>query len=640
MQHFKFKVGSFHIRRVYLFACLSVIFLIGGMQLLTQTNLQLQRDKAELINTAGTQRTISQRISKKMLMLEKENVDKEDLIRRIKDLDQRWGNVHRRLKNAEDGFGIPQGKNPVVDSLFHLIQPSKDKISFAIASLHKDLSNDEIRAISSSVLGMEDVYLQLMDQIVMQYQLDLQESLHALSHVELLLSFGCILIILVEFMLIFRPAFKSMKFQHEQLKAAYTEQEQLNKELSVTEEELRQSMETLEATNEELEYARKRAEQAAQAKADFLSTMSHEIRTPMNGVIGITHLLLEDNPKPSQKENLKSLKFSAENLLSLINDILDFSKIEAGKVELEYVDFSLSNLMEGIMFSLDILAKEKDISLTYSIDPQLPDIVTTDPSRLTQILNNLLGNAIKFTLHGSVSLTISKGEASEKECHYIFEVRDTGIGIPEEKLDSIFHVFSQANTSTSRIYGGSGLGLSITRRLVELMGGSLEVQSEVHKGSCFCFSLPISIHERRIEAEEANMKGPQLMLQGFRILVAEDNRMNILVISQFLKKWVADFTIVENGLLAVNEARDKQYDLILMDLQMPVMDGLQACMEIRKFDQEIPIIALTASATLEAQNQAVENGISDFATKPFVPEELLKKMERYLRQKHQNSFKG
>ena len=640
MQHFKLKIGSFHIRRIYLFASISVVFLIGGTQLLTQNNLQLQKAKAEVINTAGMQRTISQRISKKMLLLEKENVDKADLIRRIKELDQKWGNIHNKIKNAENGFGIPHGKKPQVDSLFRLIQSPKDKISLAIASLHKDLGKEEIHTISSGVLGQEDVYLKLMNQIVMEYQLDLQESLQELSLLELLLSLVCILIILVEFMLIFRPAFKSLNAQNTQLIAAYTEQEQLNKELSNAQEELRQSMETLIDTNAELEYAINRAEQAAVAKAEFLSTMSHEIRTPMNGVIGITHLLLEDNPKPSQEENLNSLKFSAENLLSLINDILDFSKIDAGKVELEKVDFSLSTLLEGIMYSLNIQAQEKNIALTFHIDPHLPDIINTDPSRLTQILNNLLGNAIKFTKQGSVNLKISKGETAEKGCYYNFEVIDTGIGIPEDKLDSIFQTFSQANTSTSRMYGGSGLGLSITRKLLELMGGSIEVQSEMHKGSCFRFSVPFIIHERQVESSEPDRTRQQFLLRDYRILVAEDNRMNMLVISQFLKKWQADFIIVENGLLAVNEAKENQYDLILMDLQMPVMDGLQACREIRKFNRDIPIIALTASATQEAQNEAVEIGINDFATKPFVPAELLNKIGRYLRQKHQNSLKG
>lgn len=376
---------------------------------------------------------------------------------------------------------------------------------------------------------------------------------------------------------------------------------------------------------EDLLQAKIEAEIATRSKAQFLSMMSHEIRTPLNAIIGLTHILLMDVPKDSQLENLKSIKFSADNLLVIINDILDYNKIESGKIQFETIDFQIGDFSHGIIRTFKPLAEEKNLVLKLEIDPSLPPVITGDKTRLSQILVNLLSNAIKFTPRGSVTLKISKLGIRQKQVRVGFQVIDTGIGIEDDAKGRIFEDFIQARQDTTRKYGGTGLGLAIVKKLVEMQGGKIDVTSKVGKGTSFNVELSFYYASKLPEThEKAGMQFTPLT--GISVLLAEDNKINQLVAKQFLNRWEIEFEIVENGEQAYEAVKSKAFNLILMDLEMPVMDGYEATRKIRELSDpvksNIPIIALSASAMNEIQEKAKKTGMNSFVTKPFEPCDL------------------
>jgi len=381
--------------------------------------------------------------------------------------------------------------------------------------------------------------------------------------------------------------------------------------------------------------ARQKAEEAALSKQVFMSTMSHEIRTPLNEVIGITNLLMQGNPREDQIDFIRTLKFSGNHLLTLVNDVLDYNKMESGKIVFEQTQFNLSDFLNEIIRSYSFRSKAKNLSFELKKDQNLPQEVIGDPIRLNQILSNLLSNALKFTNTGGINVLVRESSRNGNQTKIEFTVSDTGIGIAKEKHSLVFDGFTQASPDTTRQYGGTGLGLAICKKLIELQGGTLELDSEPGKGSTFRFEITLGISERSGEARKEEIQESYAGLEGKKILVAEDNKINFFVANKFLTSWGVRVAHAENGQIALEKVSSEDFDLILMDLQMPVMDGIEASRIIRKSDnpkiKNIPIVALTAAIMSESHDKIEDLKINDYVLKPFKPHDLFERILKHVR---------
>ena len=373
---------------------------------------------------------------------------------------------------------------------------------------------------------------------------------------------------------------------------------------------------------EAMRHAKNIADEANRAKSAFLAVISHEIRTPMTGIMGMIRLMLESNLDTEQKEYAQTIQYSGDALLALLNDILDFSKIEEGRMEIENVNFDVRRMIDSVVMLMSGRAKERNIELTAQVSDDLPEYLKGDPTRLRQVLLNLIGNAIKFTEKGGVKLIMNCEPGENQNMNVYFGVQDTGIGISEAAQKNLFTPFSQADSSISRRFGGTGLGLAICKRLIEAMGGDIHIDSTEGQGSLFYFIIPMKIGTKVVENRQAEAVDQP---KNLNILVADDNEINQKVLIGLLKKDHHNVTAVNNGQEALDIIQSQKFDLVLMDMEMPVMNGLEATKAIRELDSkagQTPIISMTANVIKEDIQRCLDAGMNDYVSKPIDPDKL------------------
>lgn len=387
----------------------------------------------------------------------------------------------------------------------------------------------------------------------------------------------------------------------------------------------------------ELIEARDIAQKATSAKSEFLSKISHEIRTPLNAIIGLTNILMNEEHNRSQGHYLQSMKYSADSLLGIINEVLDFSKIEAGKITFESIPFNFRHLINGIQQTFEFRANEIGLEFKSILDDTIPRIIEGDRVKLNQILLNLVGNAMKFTTEGHIYLITEMLQKTDADLLIRFTVEDTGIGIAHDKVDKVFESFSQEGDDTTRKFGGTGLGLTITKRFIEGQNGSIHVESEQGKGSRFIFEMPFKYdpkHKENSLIDKAWSKDLS-MVKGKSILVAEDNLMNQLVLQKMLEKWAPKLEMVSNGQLALDKLETEDFDLVFLDVQMPIKDGISTVKDWRNYEanhlrERVPVVALTADAFSESRQRVIDAGMDDFLSKPIEISELRRVLHKYL----------
>ena len=384
---------------------------------------------------------------------------------------------------------------------------------------------------------------------------------------------------------------------------------------------------------EELKAAKHVAEAAREAEKQFLARMSHEIRTPLNAIIGMTHLLYDTRPNIQQRDYLDGLRTSADLLLKLISDILDISKIEAGEIKVNAKEFDLPGVLKSLQKTFQLKTEKENIEILIDIEDDIENLIIGDELLLNQILLNLMGNAVKFTDDGEVGVRVRRGEQIKGRTNFEFEVFDTGIGIPTKELDMIFENFKQADHEGKYLKGGTGLGLAICKQLIELQGGKISVASQPDTGTNFYFNLPLIETDKKSIIKKLVsdfMSGD--FKSDHRLLIVEDNMMNQKYITNLLKKWSVKYELANHGMEAVEMARKQKFDLVFMDISMPIMDGYEATIQIRSqknLNQNTPIIALTASAILSQKNKALAVGMNDFLAKPFKPKQLREMISKH-----------
>ncbi len=598
-------------RKLYIFSLLTIAVSILLSQLIVQYKLSRNLNDSKIINISGKQRMLSQKLTKQILILNyiSDPKDNNTELNETSEIITLWKFNQNVLEMGSDSLGFPKTKSPEIQKLFNVIKPNFNSIVDAatqfILNKKQDIKEKENKELIQIILKNQDVFLPKMNEIVAQYEKEAAEKVALQSKIEYaFLAFNLIVLLLI-FIFIFKPTYTKV---------------------------LRLISKILDSEKKALQLAYD-SKRTSEAKQNFLANMSHEIRTPMNAIMGMSRQLIKSELNDEQRNYLSNITNASENLLVIINDVLDLAKLESGKLSIEKIPFDPKQVMENVMKVMMFKAEEKGISLTNSFcDLALSPVLIGDPFRINQVLLNLVSNAVKFTKKGNVDLSCKVLKDNETFQELELKVIDTGVGMDQSFLKYLFEKFSQEYESTSRKHGGTGLGMSISKNLIDNMGGEILVESEKGKGTTVYVRFSIEKGNELDLIKKDTDTVDTKIFKDKKILVVDDNVMNRMVATLILNEFEVLISEAGNGEEAVEYLKNNDCDLVLMDLQMPISNGYEATIIIReKLQLNTPIIALTANVIEGEREKCIDTGMNDYLSKPFDEEQFLEILSKWLK---------
>lgn len=598
-------------RKLYIFSLFTIAVSILLSQLIVQYNLSRNLNDSKIINISGKQRMLSQKLTKQILILNyiSDPKDNNTELNEASEIITLWKFNKNVLEMGSDSLGFPRTKSPELQKLFNVIKPNFNSIVDAatkfIQNKKQGIKANENKELIQIILKNQDVFLVKMNEIVAQYEKEAADKVALQSKIEYaFLAFNLIVLLLI-FIFIFKPTYTKV---------------------------LRLISKILDSEKKALQLAYD-SKRTSEAKQNFLANMSHEIRTPMNAIMGMSRQLIKSELNDEQRNYLSNITNASENLLVIIDDVLDLAKLESGQLSIEKIPFDPKQVMENVMKVMMFKAEEKGISLTNSFcDLALSPVLIGDPFRINQVLLNLVSNAIKFTIKGNVYLSCKVLKDDETFQELELKVIDTGVGMDQSFLKYVFEKFSQEYESTSRKYGGTGLGMSISKNLIDNMGGEILVESEKGKGTTVYVRFSLEKGKEfdliKKDTDTVNTK----IFKDKKILVVDDNEINRMVATLILNEFEVLISEAGNGEEAVEYLKNNDCDLVLMDLQMPISNGYETTIIIReKLQLNTPIIALTANVIEEERQKCFEIGMNDYLSKPFDEVQFLEILSKWLK---------